>query len=117
MNISKLKDDEKVKSKLKNIITNLFDYTATHFSNEQKYMEEINYPELISHKNLHKNMLNMLTTLLSELNKLELQEIEKLILDFIEDYFITHIVLEDKKIQLWNTSLVFGNSVTNQLLN
>ncbi|QKF68561.1 hemerythrin (two domain) [Arcobacter venerupis] len=105
MNVSKLKDDEKVKSKLKDIITKLFDYVGTHFSNEQKYMEEISYPELHNHKLLHKHMLNMLTTLISELSKLELHEIEKSLLNFIEEYFIRHIVLEDKKIQLWNTSL------------
>jgi hemerythrin len=105
MSISKLKDDDKVKIKLKDIITKLFDYVGTHFSNEQKYMEEISYPELNNHKLLHKHMLNMLTTLISELNKLELQEIEKSLFNFIEEYFIRHIVLEDKKIQLWNTSL------------
>ena len=105
MNVSKLKDDEEVKTKLKEIITKLFDYTRTHFSNEQKYMEEIDYPELANHKILHKNMLDMLTTLISELNKLELEDIEKLLFNFIEEYFIRHIVLEDKKIQLWNTSL------------
>jgi hemerythrin len=105
MNVSKLKDDEEVKTKLKGIITKLFDYVGTHFSNEQKYMEEIDYPELGNHKILHKNMLDMLTTLISELNKLELADIEKLLFNFIEEYFIRHIVLEDKKIQLWNTSL------------
>lgn len=105
MNVSKLKNDEEVKTKLKEIITKLFDYVGTHFSNEQKYMEEIDYPELGNHKILHKNMLDMLTTLISELNKLELEDIEKLLFNFIEEYFIRHIVLEDKKIQLWNTSL------------
>lgn len=105
MNISKLKDDGKVIIKLKDVITKLFDYVGTHFSNEQKYMDEISYPELNSHKILHKNMLNMLTTLISQLNNLELPEIEKSLTDFIEEYFIKHIVLEDKKIQLWNTSL------------
>ena len=105
MNVSKLKDDEEVKTKLKEIITKLFDYVRTHFSNEQKYMEEIDYPELENHKILHKNMLNMLTNLISELNKLELEDIEKLLFNFIEEYFIRHIVLEDKKIQLWSTSL------------
>ena len=105
MNISKLKDDKEVKNKLKEIITKLFEYVGTHFSNEQKYMEEIDYPELENHKILHKNMLNMLTNLISELNKLELEDIEKLLFNFIEEYFIRHIVLEDKKIQLWNTSL------------
>lgn len=105
MNVSKLKDDKEVKNKLKEIITKLFDYVGTHFSNEQKYMEEIDYPELGNHKILHKTMLDMLTTLISELNKLELADIEKLLFNFIEEYFIKHIVLEDKKIQLWNTSL------------
>ena len=105
MNISKLKDDDKVKIKLKDVISKLFDYVGTHFANEQKYMAQIDYPELSSHKVLHKNMLNMLTTLISELNNLELQDIEKSLIDFIEEYFIRHIVLEDKKIQLWNTSL------------
>lgn len=105
MNISKLKDDEKVTDKLKDIITKLFDYVGTHFTNEQKYMESIDYPELENHKILHKNMLIMLTTLISELNKMELKDIEKSLFNFIEEYFIRHIVLEDKKIQLWNTSL------------
>ncbi|MDD2290911.1 MAG: bacteriohemerythrin [Aliarcobacter sp.] len=105
MNISKLKDDKEVKNRLKEIITKLFEYVGTHFSNEQKYMEEIDYPELENHKILHKNMLTMLTNLISELNKLELEDIEKLLFNFIEEYFIRHIVLEDKKIQLWNTSL------------
>lgn len=105
MNVSKLKNDKEVKNKLKEIITKLFDYVGTHFSNEQKYMEEIDYPELGNHKILHKNMLDMLTNLISELNKLELVDIEKLLFNFIEEYFIRHIVLEDKKIQLWNTSL------------
>ena len=96
---------KEVKNKLKEIITKLFDYVGTHFPNEQKYMESVDYPELENHKFLHKNMLMMLTTLISELNKMELKDIEKSLFNFIEEYFIRHIVLEDKKIQLWNTSL------------
>ena len=65
------------KDKLKEIITKLFDYVGTHFSNEQKYMESVDYPELENHKFLHKNMLMMLTTLISELNKMELKEIQE----------------------------------------
>ena len=61
-NLIKIMDREQeiqnLKNKLKEIITKLFDYVGTHFSNEQKYMEEIDYPELENHKILHKNMLN-----------------------------------------------------------
>lgn len=105
LNISKFKKNNEQIDKLKKIITKLFDYVGTHFSNEQKYMEKIKYPDLEKHKLLHKNMLNMLTKLVSELNNMEIEEIQKSLYDFIEEYFIRHIILEDKKIQLWNTNL------------
>ncbi|MEZ4694622.1 MAG: hemerythrin family protein [Aliarcobacter sp.] len=105
MQVSKLTKEDEIKDKLKTIISKLFKYVNIHFTNEEKYMEDISYPELDEHKQLHKNMINMLTSLISKLNTLELKEIEKALSDFIEEYFIRHIVLEDKKIQLWNTSL------------
>jgi len=97
LNISKFKKNNEQIDKLKKIITKLFDYVGTHFSNEQKYMEKIKYPDLEKHKLLHKNMLNMLTKLVSELNNMEIEEIQKSLYDFIEEYFIRHIILEDKK--------------------
>lgn len=105
LSIIKLNDNKEEKGKLKELITQLFDYVGTHFTNEQKFMKEINYPELESHKLLHKNMLNMLTELISKLNTMELKEIEQSLYSFIEEYFIKHIILEDKKINLWNSSL------------
>ena len=105
LNTSKLKNDKDQIDKLKKVITKLFDYVGTHFANEQKYMENISYPDIEEHKFLHKNMLNMLTNLVSELNTMELEQIQKSLYNFIEEYFIKHIILEDKKIQLWNTNL------------
>lgn len=105
MNISKLHNDDEIKSKLKDVILKLFKYVNLHFSNEEKYMKNIFYPELDNHKFLHKTMLNMLTNLISEINTMELKSIETSLNNFIEEYFIRHIILEDKKIQLWNTNL------------
>ena len=105
LSISKLKNDSEIRTKLKEIISKLFKYVNIHFVDEQKYMEEIAYPELDEHKFLHKNMLNMLTKLIADLNTMELKTIEVSLFNFIEEYFIRHIVLEDKKIQLWNTNL------------
>lgn len=105
LNISKLKDDLEINTKLKEIIVKLFDYVALHFSNEEEYMKEISYPELPSHKILHENMLDMLKKLISEINTMELSQIQKTLNDFIEKYFVQHIIQVDKKIQLWNTSL------------
>ena len=105
LSVVKLNNDEQEIGKIKELITELFTYVGTHFSNEQKYMKEVKYPELENHILLHKNLLDMLTNLISQLNTMELKEIEKSLYSFIEEYFIRHIILEDKKINLWNCSL------------
>ena len=105
MHVSKLKDTAEISDKLKVIITKLFDYVNYHFSNEEEYMNEISYPELSNHKILHENILDMLKKFISEINTLELPEIQKKLQEFIENYIIKHILQEDKRIQLWNTSL------------
>jgi hemerythrin len=68
-------------------------------------MEDIEYPDLEKHKFIHKNFLKMLSILISKLDTLELQEIENSLSTFINEYFIRHITLEDKKIHLWETSI------------
>ena len=105
LSVIKLNNDEKEIGKIKELITELFTYVGTHFSNEQKYMKEVKYPELENHILLHKNLLDVLTNLISKLNSMNLKEIEKSLYSFIEEYFIRHIILEDKKINLWNCSL------------
>ncbi|QKE30019.1 hemerythrin (two domain) [Arcobacter acticola] len=105
LSVVKLNNDEQEIGKIKELITELFTYVGTHFSNEQKYMKEVKYPELENHILLHKNLLDVLTNLISQLNTMELKEIEKSLYSFIEEYFIRHIILEDKKINLWNCSL------------
>ena len=105
LSVIKLNNDEQEIGKIKELITELFTYVGTHFSNEQKYMKEVKYPELENHILLHKNLLDMLTNLISKLNSMNLKEIEQSLYSFIEKYFIRHIILEDKKINLWNCSL------------
>jgi hemerythrin len=105
LNTTKLKDDDEITIKLKEIITKLFEYVDYHFTNEEEYMKEISYPELSNHILLHENIKEMLEKLLLEINNMELSQIEKTLYDFIGDYIVKHIIQEDKKIQLWNTSL------------
>ena len=105
LNISKINDISEKNSKLKEIIVKLFDYVDLHFPHEEEYMKEISYPELSSHKILHENMLDQLKNLITEINTMQIPEIEKTLNEFIENCFVEHIIKEDKKIQLYNTSL------------
>jgi hemerythrin len=68
-------------------------------------MTEISYPESSNHKILHENILEMLKELISNINTLELDQIQKTLQEFIENYIIKHILNDDKRILLWNTSL------------
>lgn len=38
-------------------VTELLDYTATHFANEEQLMESAGYPELEVHRSLHRNLI------------------------------------------------------------
>jgi hemerythrin len=86
---------------LKKIIFELFTYVKDHFSHEQKYMKDINYPEIKSHILLHKNMTLMLKDLIDEFNSLEVIQIKEQLCKFINEYFVNHIILEDRKIKLF----------------
>ena len=105
LNISKFQNHLDKTTKLKEVIVKLFEYVDLHFAHEEGYMEELSYPELPNHKILHENMLEMLKKLISDINTMEVEQIEKTLNDFIEKSFVQHIIKEDKKIQLWNTSL------------
>lgn len=105
LNINSKDSEEDRKSQLKDIINELFSYVGTHFSDEQQYMNAIKYPDLENHIKLHVNMLSMLKNLISHLSALSIEEIEEELRQFVEEYFVKHIIMEDKKIQLWQTSL------------
>lgn len=99
------KGSKEVISELKEIIKELYTYVRVHFENEQDYMQKVHYPDLTNHKKIHGNILDMLNELIKQLNTLSLEVIEKKLFDFIEEYFINHIIMEDKKIHLWSTPL------------
>ncbi|MGB4661264.1 MAG: hemerythrin family protein [Mobilitalea sp.] len=95
----KLQNDEFVPDKfdyIVKILGELKDYTAFHFSNEEKYMESLQYKKIFSHKIEHQDFIE-------KLNQLDWDEIEKdqdkaisEILNFLNDWLINHILYTDK---------------------
>ncbi len=90
---------------LKKLVFELFTYVDKHFKNEEELMKKLQYPELPNHHILHKNMVLMLKELIDKFHSLEIEEIKKRLFDFINEYFISHILIEDKKIKLFYTPL------------
>ena len=86
--------DEK---KLLEIISSLRSYTKYHFESEEKLMQEYDYPQYDEHVHLHKQIIHKLDIIVegfkSEPVKL-LQQISEL----LSDWFVEHILYEDKLI-------------------
>lgn len=52
-----LREGSKEDKEIIDIIAELIDYTNFHFSEEEKMMEKFDYPELSSHKQLHRDFV------------------------------------------------------------
>lgn len=69
--------------------------TATHFRNEEKYMEAIAYPELEKHKKMHKGLTSKILDYKGNLEagNLDKQAIHK----FLKNHLIFHMAEQDMK--------------------
>ena len=105
LSITALEDEEEAKKKLLELIPNLYKSVKNHFFSEEGYMAKVHYPGIQRHKKLHSELLDMLTNLIRKLNTLTIQEIEEGLYGFIDEYVIKHIIIEDKKIHIWNTPI------------
>lgn len=62
--MNKLYDQNKggsSKPEIQSTITELFNWTKTHFEHEEKYMESVEFPGVATHKVIHKTLLDQLT--------------------------------------------------------
>jgi hemerythrin len=89
--------------KSKEYIVKMFDfldeYTKTHFKDEERYMQSINYPELSNQKQMHEGFIKKLKELRSEYEK---DGVNLTVIlnsnQFILDWLTKHISQADKKV-------------------
>lgn len=81
--------------KIVDVISELKDYTAYHFKNEEEYMESINYKRLFTQKIEHEGFIKKLNEL--DLNKIDEDQDEYImdVLKFLNNWIINHIVEKD----------------------
>lgn len=95
---NKIRTCENDSSKIMEIVKELISYTKLHFKNEELFMQVIAYKELEEHKIIHKNIIDDLNRRIVKIKSLPLDEIIKLIDEFVYESILKHILLEDKKV-------------------
>lgn len=71
-------------------LADLVDYTKTHFSREEKIMEENDYPDIVAHKAQHKKMIAQVETFV-ELYNLKGHDALDEVSHFLSKWLINHI--------------------------
>jgi len=95
--IDAIKDD-KGQDILLSIFERLQDYTAYHFKAEEKYMEEIGYPDLPAHAAQHAILLIRTGTLKKLIENGEpISPVS--VAEFIREWITTHIMQQDVLIE------------------
>jgi hemerythrin-like metal-binding protein len=77
----------------KRVLERLVQYTQTHFDHEEKFMREVDYPDLAVHKALHDDMRRRTIGLRTHLTSVTARDV----LVFLKDWLLDHIQGEDKK--------------------
>ena len=84
------------KEALQELLANLRDYTATHFSTEEQYFSHSGYPDTAKHKQVHHNFVEKIKGFEQQVQKdAAILSIE--LLDFLKDWLIKHIQGTDRQ--------------------
>jgi hemerythrin len=73
----------------------LIEYARIHFSTEERYMKEAEYPKLDEHRQEHNKYLTELSNLALELENKK-SDTETKILDYLKTWYSSHILGEDR---------------------
>lgn len=76
-------------------VMELYKYTRTHFSDEELIMEQMDYPDLNEHKEMHNMIINKLNEI-SETQFRENDSVERFKI-FIMRWIAQHIMVHDNK--------------------
>ena len=86
----------KAKERAGAIIDELIKYTVIHFSTEEKYFDEFNYPETAEHKKIHKEFVDKVSNFKRDFENGKIM-LSMEIMKFLMDWLSSHIKGTDKK--------------------
>lgn len=86
----------KAKDVIGGIITNLINYTNSHFTLEEKHMSEQKFPGYLEHRKEHQEFVKKVLEFQKNFNSGS-TSISIDILNFLRDWLLNHIAISDKK--------------------
>ncbi len=89
------------KERVKLILSELYDYTKTHFAHEEVLMQAIEFYDLDSHILLHRQIEQEMHTFIKSLSVIGLESFEEKLALFIEKWLIYHVINDDRRIAEW----------------
>lgn len=107
------------RDELKEILTELFNYMKEHFHDEEKFMEEIQYPYLHEHRQMHKNIIYEMSRLIQNIKTTN--DLKERLYHMMSNWLYKHILKYDIKIAIWaneNKTKILDNekSIQEQLI-
>lgn len=82
----------------------MYEYSKAHFSFEEKYLEELGYPERQAHHRLHKDFDNEIYGYLREVENGGIV-LNTTIISRLKNWLVGHILIEDKKYSAFVASI------------
>lgn len=84
------------KDVLGKILDELIQYTATHFQREEKYFQQVKYPDAVAHKREHADFVRKVTEFKKEFDSGRVT-VSVNILQFLSKWLQHHIKVSDQK--------------------
>lgn len=80
-------------------------YTREHFVHEEDLMRKMGFPGLDEHRSAHTELVSELDDLIDEFEAGASHDLSNKTLQFLEDWLLHHILIDDKKIGRFNGAI------------
>ena len=89
------------KTQILSLLRSLILYAETHFRREEDYMEQIAYPEIEAHRQMHNQFIEQVFRLQDEYESGVLRLSDD-VMDFLKEWLTRHIIETDSKLKIKN---------------
>lgn len=90
------------KAKIRELLHGFFAYMQKHFSEEEEYMQTINYPKLEEHRIQHQGIIDSLNIIIKKSH--DLKEIREAMRMMVREWLVEHIMQHDMEYEKWRKS-------------